>query len=108
MMALSILAQERLSIQNPNFIRNVEPAILCAMSCLNHLLEPNLDQVRARETALYQRHKLLCEYFANVGNPLSPLPFRGVIYVTEHGDNYFLEYCFTKAKNNFGIRKVIW
>ena len=65
---------------------------------LQPLLETHLDRVRAQNGALYRRHQHQGKYFANAGNPLLPLPFQGAIYVTEHGDNIFLEYFSKKQK----------
>lgn len=47
----------------------------------------------------YLSHKLLPNYFQKIGNPLTPLPFRGAVYVTGHGDNIFLEYFSNKQKS---------
>ncbi|MGC1308070.1 MAG: hypothetical protein WA885_12650 [Phormidesmis sp.] len=65
---------------------------------LKPLLETHLDQVDTRGGAPYVRHKLQRSYFARIGNPLLPLPFKGAVYVTGHGDNNFLEYFSSKQK----------
>ncbi len=63
------------------------------------LLETDLDKVNIKNDLIYMRHKLPRGHFANAGNSLLPLPFRGAVYVTGHGDNNFLEYFSSKRKS---------
>ncbi len=65
---------------------------------LSPLLETSVDKVSIKNDLMYMRHKLQRGYFAETGSPISPLPFPGAIYITEHGDNNFLEYFSNKQK----------
>ncbi|MGB3299781.1 MAG: glycosyltransferase family A protein [Phormidesmis sp.] len=63
------------------------------------LLKPLLAIQPDKIEGTYLSHKLLPSYFQENGSPLTPLPFRGAVYITGHGDNNFLEYFSNKQKN---------
>ncbi|MEM6450987.1 MAG: hypothetical protein AAF703_11790 [Cyanobacteria bacterium P01_D01_bin.105] len=73
---------------------------------LKPLLRDDPGTLGPNHYPIYIRHKAQRSYFAKAGNPLSPLPFPGAIYITEHGDNTFLEYFSRKQKNLLDLTRV--
>ncbi|MGP1384733.1 MAG: glycosyltransferase family A protein [Thainema sp.] len=59
--------------------------------------KPNKEDMDVDKNFL--NHKLIRGYFDSINTPMKPLPFRGSVYVTEHGDNIFLQYFIEKEKN---------
>ena len=93
------------------WIKSVDPFILCGTNAIvgSRLIRfPRDTSPESIENCSVLRwgHTIIAEKLAEADTPLTPLPFRGAVYVTGHGDNW--SSCFAMRRLSRIRRGVSW